>query len=202
LLRRHVRDRAHRGAGLGQLRVEGKRQLSGLTVWSGIAQHRRNLSQAKVENLGMATLGHEEVGGLDVAMDDSRGMCRLKSVGNLDGDGQKNVRFHGTPRHSVFQCQPVQKLHGDERLARVLSNLVNGADVGMIQRGGRAGFPAEAFQCLRVLCPVFGKEFQRREAAEFRVFRLVHHAHPATAKLLDDAVMRDGLANQFLADQF
>jgi len=29
-----------------------------------------------------------------------------------------------------------------------------------------------------------------------RVFGLVHHAHPAPAQLLDDAVMRDGLSDE------
>src|SRR6476660_9410197 len=30
---------------------------------------------------------------------------------------------------------------------------------------------------------------------EFRVFGLIHHTHPTAAQLLDNAVVRDGLAN-------
>ena len=56
-------------------------------------------------------------------------------------------------------------------------------------------FPAETFQRLRVFGDVLRKELQRDEATEFRVLGLVDHTHPTTAEFLDDAVVRDGLAN-------
>jgi len=40
------------------------------------------------------------------------------------------------------------------------------------------------------------QEFQGHEVVQPRVFRFVHHTHPATAQLLYDPVMRDGLADQ------
>src|SRR5208283_3941821 len=46
-----------------------------------------------------------------------------------------------------------------------------------------------------VLGEVVGKELQGDVAAELQVFRLVHNTHPAAAELLDDAVVRDGLAD-------
>jgi hypothetical protein len=36
---------------------------------------------------------------------------------------------------------------------------------------------------------------------ELRVFGLVDHTHPAAAKFLDDAVVRDGLADQWRGSQ-
>jgi len=36
--------------------------------------------------LGMSALGDQDVGGLDVAMDDAFGVSRVQCVGNLDGD--------------------------------------------------------------------------------------------------------------------
>jgi hypothetical protein len=66
----------------------------------------------------------------------------------------------------------------------------------MVQRGRRPSLPAEAFQRLRVLGEVLRKEFQRDETAKVGVLGFVHHAHAATAKLLDDAVMRNCLANE------
>ena len=48
-------------------------------------------------------------------------------------------------------------------------------------------------------CGSFGyvirQELQSDEAAEFGVLGLVDHTHAAPAELLDDAVMRDGLAD-------
>ncbi len=65
----------------------------------------------------------------------------------------------------------------------------------MVQRGSGTGFPPEAFQGLRVLGNIVRKEFQSDEAPKIKVFGFVDHAHPAAAELLDDAVVRDGLAN-------
>jgi hypothetical protein len=42
----------------------------------------------------------------------------------------------------------------------------------------------------------FGQELQRHGATQLGVFRLVDHAHTATAEFLDDAVMRDRLPVQ------
>ena len=41
-----------------------------------------------------------------------------------------------------------------------------------------------------------GQELQRYEASETGVLDLIDHTHPAAAQLLDDAVMRDGLADE------
>jgi hypothetical protein len=41
-----------------------------------------------------------------------------------------------------------------------------------------------------------GQEFQRNKTAKLRVLGFVNHAHTATAELLDDAVVRDGLADE------
>ena len=40
-----------------------------------------------------------------------------------------------------------------------------------------------------------GKELQGDVATELQVFRLVHNTHPAPTQLLDNAVVRDGLAD-------
>src|SRR5262245_35644545 len=46
-----------------------------------------------------------------------------------------------------------------------------------------------------VMGQLFGKEFERNGTLQARIFRLVHHAHPATTQLLQDAVVRDRLAD-------
>src|SRR5260370_39877051 len=79
----------------------------------------------------------------------------------------------------------------------VLADFVNGADVGMVESGSRTRFPAESFKRLRVIGDIFGQELQRHEAAEFSVLSLVNNSHAATAEFLDDAVMRDHLADHW-----
>jgi hypothetical protein len=54
----------------------------------------------------------------------------------------------------------------------VLANLMNGADVGMIQGRSNARLALETFQILGVRCKVVRKEFYRYKAAELGVLAL------------------------------
>jgi len=55
----------------------------------------------------------------------------------------------------VLQRHAVQKLHGDERLAILLANVVNRADVGMVEGGSCLGLTPETLQCLAISGHVF-----------------------------------------------
>src|SRR3981189_2316039 len=95
----------------------------------------------------------------------------------------------------MLERQSIQVLHRDEGLAVLLVNLVDRADVWMVQRGRGLRFALEAGQSLRVLGGFVRQELEGYKAMEFRIFRFVHHTHPTAAQLLHDAVVRDGLAN-------
>jgi len=58
------------------------------------------------------------------------------------------------------------------------------------------GFATETLQSLGILRNIVRQEFERYEAPQLSVFGLVDHTHAATAQLLDDAIVRDGLADQ------
>ncbi len=77
----------------------------------------------------------------------------------------------------------------------LLVNFVDRADVGMVQRGSGLRFALEAGEGLRVFGNVVGQELQGDEAVQLHVLSLVDHTHAAAAELLDDAVVRDGLAD-------
>jgi hypothetical protein len=66
----------------------------------------------------------------------------------------------------------------------MLTYIVNRADIGMIQCGGRPRFTPETLERLRIVAEVFWEEFERYEAPEPEVFGSVHHAHPPAAELL------------------
>ena len=64
----------------------------------------------------------------------------------------------------------------------------------------RSGFSRAAefggrLESLGISGHVIGQELHSDEAPEFGVFGFVNHAHTTSAELLDDAVMRDGLAD-------
>ena len=77
----------------------------------------------------------------------------------------------------------------------VFIDVVDGADVRMIQ--GRRGprFSLESFERLLILGEVFGKELERHHAAELGVLRLVHDAHAPATQFFKNAIVGNRLAN-------
>jgi hypothetical protein len=75
-----------------------------------------------------------------------------------------------------------------------LADVVNGADVGMIQRGCCPGLSLEALTPLRVVGEVIGQKFQGDKATEAGILGLVDDTHAAGAELLQDAIVRDDLS--------
>ena len=64
----------------------------------------------------------------------------------------------------AFDCDPVFGADRNEVLVVLLADLVNGADVRMIERGSRTSFAPETLQCLWVLRHVVRQEFQGDKA--------------------------------------
>src|SRR6201993_1284183 len=93
----------------------------------------------------------------------------------------------------MLQRHAFEVFHGDEAGTIALADLIDSADVGMVESRGGAGFSPEAFERGSVLSDVIGKEFQGDEPTEREVFGFVDHTHAATAELLENAVVRDGL---------
>ena len=149
--------------------------------------------QPEVKNFGVTALGDEDIGGLDVAMNNVLGVRRFERVRDFDGQSEKQAGFERAEGDAVFQRRAFQKLHRDKGLVVVLSDFVDGADVGMVQRGGGTGFASKSLQGLRVVRKFVGKKFQGDEAPELGVFSFVNYAHPAAAQLVHYAIVRDGL---------
>ena len=66
-------------------------------------------------------------------MDDPFAVSRLQPVGHLYRQIQNLVHVQTLALHSIPQCLPFEELQGDEALALVLIDIVDGADVGMIE---------------------------------------------------------------------
>src|SRR5580692_2470018 len=97
----------------------------------------------------------------------------------------------------MLQGHAVQKLHGDEVLTLSLVNLEDHADVRMVEGGRGLRFTLEAGQSLRIFSNIIRQELQGDKAVQLYVLGFVDHTHPATAELLDDAIVRDGLADHW-----
>jgi hypothetical protein len=67
---------------------------------------------------------------------------------------------------------------------------------GRFRGGGGLGFAFEVSQSLRVHGELIGEKFQGNKSVEAHVFCLVDNAHASTAKLFEDSVVGDGLADE------
>ena len=190
LLGRHVGHGSHGGPGGGQ---QGLRQLGGhLGVRLGLLGQ---LGQSEIQHLGVSPIGDEDVGGFNVPMNDPFSMGGIQSVGHLDSQIQQLSGVKRPVGHPFLEGLTHQKLHDHEGLAVVISDVVNDADVGMIQCRGGPGFALEAFQGLVIPGQGLGQELHRHLAAQPGVFRPVDHAHSTPTQFFQDLIVGNGLTN-------
>jgi len=118
-----------------------------------------NLASPKSRIFGVLTIGHKNVCRLDVAVDNSLGMGGIQGVGNLDSYRQQSVQIHWPTVDASFSVSPSRQR--DVRLLVTLADIVNGADVGMVESGRGTGFTSETIQCLRILGHLIRQELER-----------------------------------------
>src|SRR5262249_570904 len=90
------------------------------------------LGEAEVENFRIATRSDEDVGGLDVAMDDALRVSGGEGVYDLDGPFEEVGNFHAAGAAKLAKVGAVEEFHYQERMAGVLVDFVDGADVRVI----------------------------------------------------------------------
>src|SRR2546428_7329780 len=95
----------------------------------------------------------------------------------------------------VLKGLPLQELHDDKVLSLVLADLVDRANIGMIQGGSCPRFTLKSLQRLMIGRELIGQELESNVAAQAQVFGLVDHTHAAATQLLQDTVVGNGLAN-------
>ena len=146
------------------------------------------LREPEVEHLGLAVLGHEDVGRRDVPVDDALGMGGDERIGHLGADPE-HVRHRELPAlHQLPERAALEQLHDQVGLAVLLADVVDGADVRMTQPRGRAGLALEPLAALRVVGEIPGQHLERDRAVEPRVARPVDLPHPACAQRSGDSV--------------
>jgi len=122
-------------------------------------------------------------------------MRGIQGVGNLDGEVQQCIDIQRLAFNAPLQCLALQQLHCDEGLASMLPDLMDGADVRMVEGGSGARFATKTLQRLPVLRQVFREELQRHMPTEAEIFGLIDHTHASAAELAQHAVVGDGLAD-------
>ena len=80
--------------------------------------------------------------------------------------------------------------------AILLANVVNGANVRMVQSRSRLGLALKAAEGLRIFGDVVGQELEGDKTVQPNVLGLVDNTHATAAHLLNHAVVRYGLSDQ------
>ena len=62
--------------------------------------------------------------------------------------GEEGFQFHRAAADQMLERRAVEELHDDEGASVFFADVVDGADVGMIQRGRGLGFALKALQRL------------------------------------------------------
>ncbi len=148
----------------------------------------------------MAALGHKDVRRLDVAVDDPLVVGGTECVCYLRCPFNGFLDRKWLAGDAMFKRRAFHELHGNKRLAVLLIDLVDGADVGVIQRRSSARLSPKAFESVGNLGEIVRKELERDKPAERSVLSLVHNTHPAATQLFDDPVVRDDFADHCAMD--
>ena len=169
---------------------------SGSRCVHDVAALRSEFRQAKIEDFGLTSWGDKDIRRLDVAVHNSAGVSRIESVRNLDSQFEQLRGLERTALDHVLQGRAVQILHGDECLPVLLADVVDGADIRMVEGGSCLGFALKAAEGLRIFGDLIGQKLESDKTMQPGVLGLVDHTHTAAANFFNDAVVRYGLSDQ------
>jgi hypothetical protein len=178
LLRGHVADRAQYGTWLGALWSE--RLLAG-------DRDQRLAREAEVEDLRALVGGDEQVLGLQIAMDDTLVVRRGKPACELRGILDGLAHGDGTIGQPLAHRLPLEQLHRRVGSAADRTEVMNGEDVRMRERGDRLGLALETGKPFGVARKQVREDLDRNVAIEPRIARTIDLAHaPGADGRLDD----------------
>jgi hypothetical protein len=119
--------------------------------------------------------------------------CSASEASMADVD--EVMDFELTGGQALAERLPFHQLHHDERVALVLADVVDGADVGVVQCRRGAGLGAEAVDRLVGHGRVFGDELDGHLTAEPGILPSIHDPHAASSELREDLVVGDGASD-------
>ena len=103
--------------------------------------------QAEVHDLGITAPCHEDIRRLDVAMHDGFRVSGVKGIGDVSMfRGALQAGHEPLCSDHVLEGSSFQQLHHDEPPLLVFSEIIHGADVGMVQRRGGTLLALEAIE--------------------------------------------------------
>src|SRR5437867_2278554 len=122
-------------------------------------------------------------------------MRGVEPARDLSGEIQQVVYFERAAFDATLQSLALEEFHHQEWLAFKLIDIINRANVWMVQRGGHSSFSPKPRQRVGITNESRGKKLQGDKPAQLGVFRFVHDAHPAATDPFDDPIVRNRFAD-------
>ena len=132
-------------------------------------------------------------------MDDSGLMRRGQRRRDLRGETEQFTHRHWRLNHALSQGFALDEFRGDELMRIYLADLVNGQDVGMVQRGSGASFLLKSPHALSIASEESRQHFQRHLTKQMLVFSQVNLSHASGPKLFENLVAADCSAHERLS---
>src|SRR4029077_2995075 len=123
-------------------------------------------------------------------------MSGIEGLDYLDGDVKETREIQGATGEIVFEGSTLEVFHGNEGVAAIFADIVNRADVGMIQGRGGLRLAFESRQCLPIASQIIRKKLEGHESVEPCIFGFIDDTHPAAAELFQNAIVRNGLSEE------
>jgi len=120
----------------------------------------------------LSAFSDEDVGGFDVAVEDALCMRGIERVGDLNAQVEQVFGRQRPRGNAMSQRLALEQLHDDIGLALVFADVVERADVRMVQCGRRARLAAEPIERVTIFRVLVRQELQRDVPAEANVFGL------------------------------
>ena len=153
--------------------------------------------EAEVEDLDEAAVGEHDVGGLEVAVEDAEGVGGGEAVGGLDAGREDELEGGGAFGDELVEDLAGDVLHDDVGFFAVaafgwgFADVVDGADVGVVDGGGEAGFAELGGAHLLGGEVAALEEFEDDGALKEGVVGKVDDSAAAGADLADELVLLD-----------
>src|SRR6516164_9271536 len=93
----------------------------------------------------MAAVGYKNVGWLDIAVNDPFAMGCIQSICDLNTQRERCRDIKRLFGNALAKGLALEKFHHQERMAGGFSDIIDGADIGMVERGSGPSLALEAF---------------------------------------------------------
>jgi len=131
------------------------------------------------------TGGEDDVARLEITVNDPTSMGGGQCVGNVNRERKRAPEWHWPAVDTGGQRLAFQVLHDQEVHAVVVADVIQRADVRVVESGDRVRFALEACAQLRVCRQGPQQQFDRNGAVETCISRTIHLTHAARS---DDRV--------------